>query len=127
MGMFDYVDVQMKLPMPVPIQGYKGSHNFQTKDLDNCLWNYIIKKNGTLWVEKVDYTHIPPTEEEKKKSKFALGKHIVNKRWTERIKDVNGKVSIYDWQENNGKDDIFDYYIEYDIMFKEGKIGRAHV
>ena len=128
MGMFDYVTVKMKLPMPVPIQGYKGSDNFQTKDLENCLFNYIIKSNGTLWVEKVDYTYVPPTEEEKKKSAiFAIGKNIVNKRWTERVRDVSGKVTIYDYQEHNGKDENFDYYIEYDILFKEGKVTSIEI
>ena len=50
MGMFDYI----KCKYPLPISGLNDI-NFQTKSLDNCLEQYEIREDGTLWREICRY------------------------------------------------------------------------
>jgi hypothetical protein len=75
MGMFDYISCEMTLPrLPEQKEGkrtivsfpFKTDHQFQTKDLVNCLIEYKISKDEILYVKKVEYENREPTEEEKK-------------------------------------------------------------
>jgi hypothetical protein len=105
MGMFDTVIVNPKfsLPLPKDPKGYTGTADFQTKELDNFLETYEIRKDGSLW--KLNY---------RKKNE--------EKTWS-RVKNVPTVIKIYDYQENNEGD--FDYFIEYEILFTKDKVKTA--
>jgi len=102
MGMFDTIIVNPKfsLPMPKDAKGYVGSKDFQTKELDNFLETYEIRKDGSLW--KRNY---------QKENKEVTWK---------RDKCGTIKINIYDYQESNNGD--FDYFIEYELIFAKDKV-----
>jgi hypothetical protein len=66
MGMFDYVECQIDLPMPedasafeqICIDRFIKSSDFQTKDLDSVMAYYLVDENG-LFREKIFSTGRP--------------------------------------------------------------------
>lgn len=56
MGMFDSVQCNYPLPLPLEVVDiYPDIYNqeFQTKDLENLLDNYILNEDGELlWIKK---------------------------------------------------------------------------
>jgi hypothetical protein len=68
MGMFDYISCEMPLPRggANTIPTFRYDHQFQTKDLVNCLIEYKIGKDKILYEKKVEYEERELTEEEKK-------------------------------------------------------------
>lgn len=107
MGMFDTVIVNPKfsLPMPKDSKGYVGSVDFQTKDLDNFLETYEIRKDGSFW--KRNY--------QKKNEEIT---------W-KRVKGLPTVINIHGYQENDNVE--FDYFIEYEILFAKDKVKSVKI
>lgn len=95
MGMFDYIRCEVPLPLNKKITKAFGEKDwtkvhFQTKDLDNALFNFVIKKNKNLiheirkdkWVEKKKKTGI----------KAFLNSLNKNKRWEHPYEIIEGKT-----------------------------------
>ena len=74
MGMFDeiYKEVAVKCPCGEKI------HDFQTKDLCNCLFQFRITKNNGFEFKKNEY--IPTTPAERGKFGFPLVK-VISSEW----------------------------------------------
>jgi hypothetical protein len=120
MGMFDTIIVRKKLPQPKDPKGYTGSDSFQTKDLENCLLVYEIRKDGTLWVEQRETKFVEGDKNAKTFSERMGYLETINS-WFEPVK-WNSEVVFYDFQQKNGEDQNFDYDIEYRAEFKNGKM-----
>jgi hypothetical protein len=115
MGMFDEINCEYPLPMPEDPKGYTGSKNFQTKDLNCCMNLYEIDKDGNLFRHDVKYER----EEGNPKSKSILErigrlKEISSELVREKITDL---INFYDYQQTDGN---YDYYIEYQALFRDG-------
>ena len=51
MGMYDTIKIKTQLPLPEEVKELNidwEKVEYQTKDLDNCLSEYIISENGKL-------------------------------------------------------------------------------
>ena len=104
MGMFDSILAHESLIYPLvsqygfelPMSKDKEYFYFQTKDLDNFLTNFFIDADGSFSWEKRHQEYIEPTEEEKKKSKFAFG-HWKETAPIEKIEDTRtAYIEFYD-------------------------------
>lgn len=115
--MFDTIVVQCNLPMPEDPMGYSGSSEFQTKDLENCLLNYKIDKDGLFFVEKQTIERVPGNKNAKS-ILDRIGSMKIIERWWEKY-DISNKIRFYDYKTTN-KD--FDYDIEYEAQFLNGKL-----
>ena len=84
MGLFDYLKIQKKLPTDALLKQFLGkdfdlsSLEYQTKDLENAMLTYEIRKNGDLYYEQIEYRESTPEEkaqdkEEADKNKFFAG------------------------------------------------------
>ena len=64
MGMFDSVFINIdKLPIPDSQKKLFGKkHDFQTKDLENCLTEVYITDDNLLMISKWEYETVPPEE-----------------------------------------------------------------
>jgi hypothetical protein len=75
MGMFDHLFIKMQLPLTkTDLKNFSKTDweniDFQTKDFDNTMSTYILKKNGSLYYEKIDGNLVRiMTEKEEKKIK----------------------------------------------------------
>lgn len=63
MGMFDYLKIEdeVKIPVSKEFKSLKvdpHSLEFQTKDLDNCLHEYVIKNNKKLYKKSIDRSKV---------------------------------------------------------------------
>jgi hypothetical protein len=105
--MFDNIKVETKLPTNKLIQKFLGKDfdltgfEYQTKDLDNALLTYTIKKNGDLFVERIEYRDSTP--EEKKQDIKTYGKQF----GSFRLK-VNSRI----WEKTNHTGDVEFYAYE---------------
>lgn len=116
MGMFD--EIQCKVPLPTK-RGVKTAaewklNNFQTKDLDECMSRFEIRKSG-LWLEKVSYE---PVETNKEECLWSVGLKPKSREWVKY--DFTGYVNFYDFIYN--VDEENDLSIEFRAHFVNGKL-----
>ena len=132
--MFDYLTVEVKLPIPAPVDKLKinwKKEEFQTKDLDNLMHKYRINRAGQLvfleqeaeWVEDG--------------SRFGGYMNVISERWIKS--NHTGKVLFYtticshpeqkenDFFEFAPQDQIdgadgFDYSLDFEAKFVDGKL-----
>jgi hypothetical protein len=127
MGMFD--EIQCKVPLPAK-KGLKTAaewknYTFQTKDLDNFIGHYEIRKSG-LWVKEIKYkptTKETPRGKEKKGNKWDKGwcfapLEIESERWVKE--NFTGYICFYDFVHD--ADDAHDLWIEFGGHFDKGKL-----
>lgn len=123
MGMYDTVIIEYPLPMPKDPQGYKGEGacGYQTKDLENCLSTYKIRKDGTFWLKKVNAKYVEG--DKNGNSVFArLGRmETISSKWVKIVHEAKS-IIVYDYQECSQSS--FDYFIEYEIFFVKGKVKK---
>ena len=79
--MFDTVSIKQELPLPEEIKNKFDwwNHPFQTKDLDNCMSEYIINEYSELVEVVTEREYIPYSEEEIANAQVAMdvqGKEI---------------------------------------------------
>lgn len=116
--MYDTIICKYPLPMPDDPKGYTGSHDFQTKDLDLALESYDIDENGQLFVHRSEGEWIEGDKDSE--SLFGrLGYLNVTKKWLEELK-TTATIVFYDYQHSQNTD--YDYFIEYEAIFVDGKI-----
>lgn len=129
MGMFDNIFCERKLPLTKEIK--KAFPNkawskadFQTKDLDNTMTAYYIKKNGYLYTEKVEGEHVRTmTEAEEKKlkkqGKFCWPYKFVESSRTPIKEEITATVNFYDYSDDE-QGNTWD--IEFDAEFLKGRL-----
>ena len=125
MGMFD--EIQCKVPLPAK-KGLKTAaewknYTFQTKDLDNFLGHYEIRKSG-LWVNKIEYSGAEITSQETfvgsaSRHPFLAPLEIESEKWVKA--DFTGYITFYD-SINNDADDQHDLWVEFGGHFDKGKL-----
>lgn len=129
--MFDNITCKVPLPDGRPLKNSKGKYwDFQTKDLECCLFEYIIEKDKTLYIKKYNSTDVP--EEERpyygKKEWATPFYQIVGsvKRTYKGKKKVyyTGKVDFYTNMRGDvmaeGNEALAGEWIEYRAKFKNG-------
>lgn len=119
--MYDTIICKYPLPMPDDPKGYTGSDNFQTKDLDLALTTYSINENGQLFIHRFEGEWEPGNKDS---DSFIgkLGYYKTIKTWLE---ESNATITVvfYDYQHSQNTD--YDYFIEYETIFVNGKITSA--
>jgi len=124
MGMFDNVICKVPLPVKVrckPALWWKTAE-FQTKDLDNALFDYEIRKSG-LWRRHVEYD-VVETEEYKKDKKAGgfldLGWYMEEKNSKWKKENYTGTVNFYNIIfDVDGSNDLD---VEFQALFKDGNL-----
>lgn len=118
MGMYDTITCKYHLPMPEDPKGYTGSYDFQTKDLELALGLYEIDENGQLSIHRSEGIWV----EGDQNSKSVIGRlaHFKpTKKWVEAL-NTTTTIIFYDYQHSENTD--YDYFIEYEAVFVNGKI-----
>lgn len=131
MGMFDTLYCEKKLPLTKEVKDAFSETNwsevdFQTKDLDNTMTAYSIKKNGTLNVLKVEgeSVRVISEEEEKKirkQNRFCWPYEFVEKSRKYEKYVYTGLVNFYYYKEDKD-DNTWD--IEFTATFVDGKLQK---
>ena len=132
MGMYDNLICEYPLPLPLNLMEAKdvdfNKLTYQTKNLDNALESYTIRKDGTLWVKRYEreYSEGDPIA---KSIMDKIGKCKILKEWNERIY-YTGTIQFYQGlQYDNINADNWnnDYWIDYQTTFVEGKINKIEL
>ena len=126
MGMFDEIKVRVDIPIPELIKHKNSdwkSFVFQTKDLENCLCEYVIAEDGFLYEHIVEREYIPYTEEEKKD--WNIYKNVIEKNsYDKRIENYHGKIRFYAFEELNEEQN---YSLDFDAYFIYGKLDKIEL
>ena len=127
--MFDTIYCEKRLPLTKEVKKAFPDINwseadFQTKDLDNTMTTYSIKKNGTLNILKVEgeTVRVISEEEEKKirkQKKFCWPYEFVEKSRTYEKHVYTGTVNFYYYREDKD-DNTWD--LEFTATFVKGKL-----
>lgn len=127
MGMFDNIKCKYTLPLSEELKSLNvdwKETTFQTKDLDNCLLEYIITESGELVEEVVEYDYVYFTEEEKKEKNYRswspVKEQIEKNRHTKRI-DFHGKITFYELFDISDEEDI---WVDFEAYFIYGKLDK---
>lgn len=130
MGMFSYIKCEKELPLTDELKSYSvkwDEAQFQTKDLDNCLENYIISEDGDLLEEVIEYEYTYYTEEEKKQKDHKPWNIVKDQKIIKQeIKkvDFHGKITFYDTFNINDEEDI---WVDFDAYFIYGKLDKIEL
>jgi len=119
MGMFDYVKCDYPLPDIEVAEKWNidlKSVSFQTKDMDNCLEEYIIKNDGELYIVKNEYKWVDDD------NSFLKGYcEVVS---SEEVKaEYHGMMNFYHYEHDLTKDDKhFTLSIDFLAKFVDNKL-----
>lgn len=109
--------------MPEDPKGYRGSTDFQTKDLGETMSTFEIREDGTLWKEAVEYEY----EEGNPKAKNWIDRLPTSKRisssWNQEI--FTDTIVMYDYI--NSKKGPYDYIIDYEVVFIKGIVSSVKI
>jgi hypothetical protein len=129
MGMFDNIFCERKLPLTKEIKKAFPNKDwtkadFQTKDLDNTMTSYYIKKNGYLYTEKVEGEYVRTmTEEEEKKerkqSRFCWPYKFVESSRASVKEEITTTINFYEYSDDEAGNT---WDIEFDAVFVKGKL-----
>ena len=130
MSMFDEISIEKELPLPEELKKLNidwKSHNFQTKDLENCMLKYVIRDDGKLFEHVIEREYIPWSEEEKKAKKISawnFWKEVLEKG--EHYDELNhhGIITFYTYE---NFDDMQDFWLEYKAYFVYGKLDKIEL
>ena len=128
--MFSYIKCQKELPLTDELKSLSvkwDETQFQTKDLDNCLENYIISEDGELLEEVIEYEYTYYTEEEKKQKdhkpwNIVKDQKIVNQE-TKKV-DFHGKITFYETLDLNDEESI---WVDFNAYFVYGKLDKLEL
>ncbi len=121
MGMFDDIECKYPLPQPEDPKGFNGGIYFQTKDFESLLDVYKICEDGTLWVRKVEYEFNLNSDSTKLSTLHIPYKE--KKSWWEQV-NTTQNIKMYNYIHSETD---YDYYIEYEITFTEGKLTKVNL
>jgi hypothetical protein len=120
MGMFDEIRVEVPLPDSNEIPHGKV---FQTKDLENCLEQYIIASDKRLYVERWEYEETDSIDT--KHSIFSLGlKRIPDSRQLIPLDDYHGDIRFYGDHTGTVSDETGVVYRDYIARFTDGILTK---
>jgi hypothetical protein len=136
MGLFDTIIVEKALPLPKKAkEAFKGKDwgkvDFQTKDLEECMQTYYLKKNGDLILEKIegDYEELSEEELKEAKQKYSPGYYPAIK-FTETGRSlvkqkITQSVNFYTGRDDNEGNQ---WWLEFVAVFDGGKLSslKAH-
>lgn len=106
MGVFDYLNCKIPLPVPAP-----RGEGFQTKSFESFANNYEIREDGTLWRE--EYDTVDRSDPNAKGPTRIIGMMSrENERWVPY--KHTGTVTFY--TSDHG------FWIEYQAYFEDGKL-----
>ena len=127
--MFDNIFCERKLPLTKEIKKAFPNRDwskvdFQTKDLDNTMASYYIKKNGYLYTEKVEGEHVRTISEKEEKKIKKQGKWCWPYKFVETSRssvkeEITATINFYDYREDD-QGNTWD--IEFDTEFVKGKL-----
>lgn len=128
--MFDNLKCKKELPLNEELKtlDVKWSDvTFQTKDLDNCLSNYVITEDGSLVEEIVEYKYTYYTQEEKKQKdhkpwNIVKDQEIV-KQYTKQV-NFHGKICFYEMFDLSDEEDI---WVDFEAYFTYGKLDKIEL
>ena len=127
--MFDYIKCKKELPLTEELKNLPVKWDelqFQTKDLDNCLLEYIISENGELLEEVVEREYIHYTEEEKKQNnnKWSFYKDVIEKnKYTKKV-EYHGKIVFYEIIDFSETEDI---WLDFEAYFNYGNLDKIEL
>jgi hypothetical protein len=130
MGMYDTIKIKKQLPLPEEVKNLNINWldiEYQTKDLDNCLSEYILSKDGKLIEVIIKREYIPWTEEERKAQKispWSLFKDVKELSRTEKEINYHGVIRFYCYERF---DEMHDFHIDYDAYFIYGKLDKLEI
>lgn len=109
MGMFDYVRCEYK---EMPLEHRELS--YQTKSLYSCMENYLIDKDGILFVEQYETEEVDNPEYDPTK-RFSFPKIMEKKNieWVER--PITDTIRFYDIDDDGNR-------IQYIATYVKGKL-----
>ena len=111
MGMFDYLRVEIEIPGC----GDCSAEEFQTKSLDNMMYNYVITTKGELYKEEWEYEWIEDNTRPLTGGYMKKIEGSYNRRY---LTEFHGDVIFYDGRRYNGK------WRQYYARFTEGKLTK---
>ena len=127
MGMFDSIKVKAKLPLNDELKSYNlkwEEIEFQTKDLDNCLCEYILDENGFLFEEVIEREYIPYTKEEREDKTIKpwnIYKDVKELSRTTKKLDYHGVLNFYCVEDISEKERLF---VDFEAFFIYGKMDK---
>jgi hypothetical protein len=131
MGMFDNIKVKSPLPIPKEVSSLEinwSDYEFQTKDLDNCLLDFFISEEGSLFEKVVEREYVPFSEEEKKNKKYKkwnIWKEVIEKNsYNKKIEGFHGKINFYTYEVLNKEND---FWLEFTAYFSYGKLDKIEL
>lgn len=124
--MFDHIKCKALLPIPNELQAVKvdwKNVDFQTKDLENCLLQYVITPNGFLDEIVTEYEYVPFAEGETPPNPWTLYKEIneIN-TYVKPIKH-HGTIRFYSVVDSPDSID-FEYIVEFLAYFIYGHLDK---
>jgi hypothetical protein len=129
MGMFDTIFIQKELPLTVKqkkIFSYIDweKQPFQTKNLDNALSTYTLKKNGKLYVTVIEGEHVRTMTEveekkERKKHRWVWPYEFVEKSRKEIVEKYTGDLLFYDIVSDTNKNE---WWVEFEAKIINGSL-----
>ena len=127
--MFDTITSERKLPLTKELKKAFPNRDwtkvsFQTKDLDNTMSDYVIKKNGFLYAEKVEGEYVRTMSEEaekaeRKKTRWCWPYKFVESSRSFVKQEITQTINFYEY-ENDEEGNSWD--IEWDAEFVKGKL-----
>jgi len=130
MSMFDNIKVKKDLPLTEELKNLPINWKevtFQTKDLDNCLFDYFITEDGELVCEHVELEYVYYTEEERKQKghrPWDLVKETIEKsRHNEKV-NLHGKISFYSMETISETEEA---WIDFEAYFIYGKLDKIEL
>lgn len=130
MGMFDNIRCKKDLPLSEELKTLSVNWpevQFQTKNLENCLCNYIITQEGNLVEEVVEYEHVYYTEQERKTLNpppWSFVKNSIEKSRENKIIPFHGKITFYEIFEFSEEQDI---WVDFEAYFIYGKLDKINL
>lgn len=122
-GMYDTVNCEYDLPMPDDPKDFSGTRSFQTKDLGECMQQFTIKEDKSLWINKQEIER--ENGNPKGKTFFEkIGKIKVVKAWNEPY-EITDTINIYDYIQSDVSD--YDYFIEYRLVIEKGFVNEEKI
>lgn len=127
MGMFDSIHIKRDLPLNEELKQLSidwDKIEFQTKDLENCLLEYIISEEGLLLEKVIEREYIPYTEEEKKQKghkPWDIWKDVIKK--SEELKAINyhGTIDLYTGVDATEEET---FWVEFKAYFVYGNLDK---
>ena len=126
MGMYDTIECSDEMPYNAEMASLGLSArdwSFQTKDLANCMNNYILQ-DGTLLEKKYKETKWIEPIAGKKGRWDSFGHMEYTGLYLVDIKH-HGKIRMYDGRQNVL--DKWDCWVEYEVTFTEGKVTNIEL